>query len=723
MVVGLFLLPFVTSTGSLGWDGPKAIVLLLAMTLAWIFFLIAALRRRQAWWRGSPLDWLAVGWLVLVAVGTAMSVDPWQSLTGLNGLSGDTLPVAAGLVSLYLLVGHLFTRPREQLMLWLALLGGVGATLLVGFFQLSGFSILPSFFPRHALYHLLSGSTSDVAVLAAIIGPAALIGWRWARQRWQRLAIAAAVTLSWLIVFIYNLPVGWTVFAVGMITVVLTQAVDGPKANARVIGAAVGLTVVGLLVYVFGLANASRLPSRAEVRLDTRTAAAISWQSLVRRPVLGSGPQTWYQDFVRYRPVSYNRTPLWNRRFVAANAGWWQIIATGGLAMTLFWLGLFVTAGGAAWMNGGKKSPYPLFLALMTLIIGVVAGFFGTWSLTLLAMIWLALGTVRALRIEGRAKLPPLGAWSAVSAALVILAVIGVWVPVGRATASVILTDRVQGMITARAALSDIRRTLNRAAALDGHNLTAGGLLANSFAAEGFNDLQRGATTNAMTLFRRAAGTMTQTVERNSRDPFAYELMNNFLNDLATVLADVDTQARQNFLRLRRLEPSSPIHDVGYGQVLMVERARLLSGENPSEAETSRAAALAQQALTAFDQALEKKPDYLQAAMSKVQVHVLSGQLDTATAESLTLTRTYPNVAGVWQQYGVINAKLNRQAEAVEAFERSLTLDPRDPTTYLAFAQSYLDQQKTDEAKKVLDRGLAVLPTDSRLQSKRGELQ
>lgn len=61
-----------------------------------------------------------------------------------------------------------------------------------------------------------------------------------------------------------------------------------------------------------------------------------SWYVLVdtikESPVWGAGPGNYLTAFNRFRPLSYNMTPLWNVRFASANNFWFSFLTETGLA-------------------------------------------------------------------------------------------------------------------------------------------------------------------------------------------------------------------------------------------------------------------------------------------------------------------------------------------------------------------------------------------------------
>jgi serine/threonine protein kinase/tetratricopeptide (TPR) repeat protein len=120
--------------------------------------------------------------------------------------------------------------------------------------------------------------------------------------------------------------------------------------------------------------------------------------------------------------------------------------------------------------------------------------------------------------------------------------------------------------------------------------------------------------------------------------------------------------------------------------------------------------ALAEAAIQA---AFRLRPDAGEAHLARAQ-NLYRGYLDYdgALAELEIAAKTLPNDAGVFELKGYIQRRQGKQEEAVRSLERAIALDPRNSFTLQQIALSYRHLRRFAEEKSVLDRALAIEPSD-----------
>ncbi len=724
LTLGIFLTPLlVLSWTNDIWETTKAMVLLITVGAAWLCYFLAVLRRREHQWMMSRVDWLVVALWASLGVSALTSVNRWQSFVGVSGSTTEAFPVVTALVGMYFLAGQIFRTTAERQAGWGAMLAGVGLALVGQLFQFADFSLLPPSLPRaNTVFSTISNSLTDVAILAALFGSAVLLFWNGTSERWQRWSIAAGVVLSWLVVLLAGRPVGWAVWAIGMIAAVLHQAAKGKKADTRMIIVAVVLAAAGMAAQVFGLHRQAGLANGPDVTLDQTTTRSIVQSVVTTRPVFGTGGTTWYQDFVSERPTSFNETPFWSTRFINASSGWWQALATTGLFGVLLWSATLGLAGWQLWISWTKK-PTVVSLGTLGLIAGVViSGFFAAWSLPLLAMLWFSLGLNRATQLESVAKKSqPIRLGFPVAFILATLVIIATWFFAGRIYAAEVMIQQTRVAISRSEKLSTVVSQLEAILRLNKRQSDAAVLLANAYATQAEELLQASDTATATTRIQQAVATVQAAIVNDPKNPAMIEAMNNLLNRLNAYVEDAAAAASRNFATLRQLEPTNPVHDVGYGQTLMIVRARLLAG-TPTDEQKTQAQKITDQALGAFDAALKKKRDYPQAMYAKAQALTAIDQPTAAITLLEPLVADYPAVSVFWGELAAAQSKAKLTESAVASFQRAIDLAPTDPTFYLELAQHYVDTGQTDQAKQTLTKGLAASDNDTALQQKLDEL-
>ena len=91
-----------------------------------------------------------------------------------------------------------------------------------------------------------------------------------------------------------------------------------------------------VLFFVLFNGSAGRLTgalgmSFSDVRPSWQTTMDISKQSLKKGVVLGTGPNTFLYDWLKFKPASINNTAFWNARFVSGSSFLSSSLATTGV--------------------------------------------------------------------------------------------------------------------------------------------------------------------------------------------------------------------------------------------------------------------------------------------------------------------------------------------------------------------------------------------------------
>lgn len=702
------------------WELHKLTILLLLMTVAGCAYFVASLRRGSFRWTWHPLDVVVLLLAAMAVIGTFVSVDWWQSLGGVNGWQSHTLPAVLGYVGLYFLIAKTFRTAHDRMIGWISLLTGVGVALLLQMFQYSDASFLPASLAKIPLFSLFGSGLAGGSIMAAFFGGAALLFWHQAKERWQRVTIIAGVTLSWLILLLLGQPIGWAVFIIGMVAVVVQQSRRGTTSMAMTI-TALALAIAGMVAQFTHLAEYSSLPIQPDVALDQSTSMSVAFQAIWHRPVLGTGPATWFQDFVAYRPASFNQHPEWNVRFIQAGGEWWQIVATKGIVGLGLWWAIMGLATVMLWRQWQQTFAPTVMIGLFWIAAMFLAGFVVTWSLPAMVILWAIIGLNRAAIMPwAKLKATPItpGLYG-LGTALVLLAII-FWIPAAGVYASEVALhgahisiNRLDSGATRQAnqnILAAAEKKVLNALRLNTRNIQARSFLANLYATDAGIAAQDNKASEVTALTGKTIAQMDQAKRDSHGNPAVYETDNNILNSLSGLIPDVITRAQANFRTLQRIEPSSPIHDVGLGQTLMLERGQLTS------ADAGRQAGLLQEAIAAYTKAIEKKPDYLQAVFSRALAYVEAGQYDQALTDLTHATPTNAaELSDILTQKGVVLTKLKRYTDAAGILDQAIRANSTNTRAYLAAAANQAAAGDKAKAKTLIEQGLQNIPGDDEL--------
>ena len=380
-----FLLPiWVLPTTVLPLDINKAYLAYTLITIAGLCWLASYLQRGVIKVPKS-LVLLFLGVIIIIWLAASLfSQNSKLSFIG-AGYELDTFAAITFLGVAAFLLAMLF-QERKYILQFIAFLFA-GATLSF-IFQLfhSGFGItlLPwKIFPTKTSN--LIGAWNEVAIFFGFIGLLALILFETLNFKPLKKPLLGLVIVALLAMAMVNFSTAWTVLGIFVIvflvygfSVLRTLQVKKDKTdltyNHRVMWLPLivlfivlffifGRLLVGDLITSLGLAT-------VEVRPSWNSTIDVVKQTLsqgVSSLLLGSGPNTFLYDWLRFKPASINATMFWNTRFSVGVGLLPSLTATAGILGGIAWLGFLIFLlmhGFKALMYSGDDRTRGLLLAL-----------------------------------------------------------------------------------------------------------------------------------------------------------------------------------------------------------------------------------------------------------------------------------------------------------------------------------------------------------------------
>jgi len=168
-----------------------------------------------------------------------------------------------------------------------------------------------------------------------------------------------------------------------------------------------------------------------------------------------------------------------------------------------------------------------------------------------------------------------------------------------------------------------------------------------------------------------------------------------FLGKLYTTTDHID-EAAKAFTDVLKLNPSATAARIE------LSRVQLADQKIDASVESAR-------------QALKDQPDNPDARLLLARGLVARGELAPAEVELKALLATYPNVAAVHSQIGVLSLVKRDQVAARRAFERALALDGRSLEAIAGLVRLDLAAGKTAEARARVETSVAQTPDDGPL--------
>ncbi len=334
-ILPLFFLATAVAPAAFG----KSLLFYCATAAAFIFWLFTCLQKGELKIPKSGLL-LAAGAIIAVwLVSSIFSLNPSISFIG-TGYEIGTFTFFLFLVLALFLVSMFFQDEKKSAIFYLAIFS---SSLIVFVFQLFqtvfGMTIFSNIF-RTPTDNLIGG-WNDFAIFFGFIGLSALCFFELSGfSKALKAVFLLMIILSLTAMLAVNFATGWIIFGffVLIFLVYLFSESFYSHSDSRA-GKFVRLSIFILFLVLFfilakgllGGITAALNTGMIEVRPSWNTTFEIVRQVLKESPALGSGPNTFLYDWLRFKPESINVTAFWNVRFQSGIGHLLSMVATAGI--------------------------------------------------------------------------------------------------------------------------------------------------------------------------------------------------------------------------------------------------------------------------------------------------------------------------------------------------------------------------------------------------------
>lgn len=717
-LVPIFVIPF----------GGAPFVFSKTMLAALIAFILLALFTVRTLKRGSldiPWSWLSTALVLLplsYLVSSIFSSHPALSFWGYQ-LDSDTFGFIALASGIALLVSISIDVRAKVTSPFLALLFASWVVFLFQLVQIFGNAPLPVSLFADPTTNLI-GSWNEFGIFVGLIASLALLAV--ASLPLSRLHHALVdVTLVVAIFFLalVNFKEAWIVVAVvAFIMLVYTLSSQyfmksGGGSTHHVIIPVIVLALALFFVFAGG-GTASALQDVFHVRaLDVRPSIQGTLTVLEgvygESPVVGSGPNTFNAEWLKYRPGAVLATPFWGTHFNSGSGAIPTAVAVGGIVVAVGWLVLLVaivyTAVRALIVvpaSGDRLYFLTALAALGTSYLSVMHILYTPGSgMTILYFVMLGLliaslrdtPLARSLRISFSAA-PRIGFVAVLAVLLLLVAGLGALYGVGRTYASTVSYNHA----VAAANTGDLDRaevSLVRALALAKED--------QYYRAASVIDLAR-----LSSIVQ--SGKTDATAQTGFRDALASAVKN------ANAAVEIDPARFENWLAkadVYGLVVPLKIDGAFDNAIAALESAQHLSPMSP-EVDFRVAQAKAGNgdtngARVAIGAALAKKADYTDAILFLAQIELGDGNLKEAIDSVKAAVYFEPTNATLLYQLGVLLIANKEYQDAATALEAALGVDSSFANAKFFLAEAYAFLDRTDEAATLMKELMSQNPDNA----------
>lgn len=685
----IFALPLAVAPLASG----KAILFFGGILLTAFFWILAALQKGSV---KIPQSALLISCAAVVLVWLASALSSGNASLSLAGklYDLDTFSVFFA-ASLALFFGSMiFQSEKRAFVFYLLLFLSSFIAFAFQFFHLIfGINIIPfNIFPYNTSN--LIGGWNDFSIFFGFIGLVSLALLETAKFGWKmKIFFYFSLIMSFLAMISANFFNNWIIFGVFSLLIFI-MALFKSRFSEQAKGVGIKnffrVSLFVLLAVIFftffretaGNINNILKTSSTEVRPSWSATLDIARKSLKDNAVLGTGPNTFVYDWLKFKPAAVNNTIFWNVRFSSGVGYFPSTMATTGIlgiaAIAVFliillsyWKKVFSREENSARLSGGQSTDTLTISSFLSAIYLWTFIIFYAPGILIFTLAFVITGVFLALLANGGKIGVAEVSFSGKTKSGMIFMVVGIILLIGTASSAYFYTRKFLALNNYGQALKIFEKS---------------------------GDIDK------------AGKKLTQAAGMDKQDEYYRALSELGLVSLSQIVASKDIPADRAAALFRdnlgiaiayareaaRINPADPVNWMQLGRVyesvvaLKVEKADEAALNSYAEAfkvsplDPSPFVASARVAMQTgkindarkyLQSALNLKPDFADALFILSQIEAQSGNLKEAILKTEQAATVSPNSPGIFFQLGLLRYQNNNLNAARTAFERAVGLN------------------------------------------------
>jgi len=442
----------------------------------------------------------------------------------------------------------------------------------------------------------------------------------------------------------------------------------------------------------------------------------LSWKvafgtvtSNLKNGFLGSGIGTYFYDFSKFKPIEFNKNPLWQIRFdrpgnhlseILATMGFLGLlsyIALVGMFLLISWMLITVPKSqfliSKGWWVGGVQ--FPILMAFTAIL---VSQFFYYQNTVLAFLFWLFLalsvvswGKPIKEKTFSLKKSPRL---SLISTALLVtigLAILGSYYFAQKFYRADILYTKAQKTPLGPAQTALLEKAVSLNSGLSQYRI----ILARDYLDEGLLELRKPLDEQNSTLLQeklaKAIDEARVSVQLSPNYVAGWETLGMVYRDIHPIVQGAGEWGVKAFEKAISLEPTNPILETELGKLYLVFEDT-------------------QKAKEAFGKAKELKSDYLDALLQEALIDEKENNLSQALKKVENLAEISPFDTNILFQLGRLYFKNNQIDEAISQFKKVLEIFPNHSNALYSLGVIWSQKGKKDLAIEAFEKVLELNP-------------
>jgi len=687
-------------------------------------------------------------------IGTLLSTDMYSSFFGFYGrFNGGFVQYAALAIIFLVAVNNIKSLKRVTEYLY-SFIFAYTVILVISFLQVFGAYVFPWDFTRIGSFNPTGASLTSLSIfLAAGLGVILCVMLK--ESGWRRVCSAIIAVAALVFMFLTDISVGWIGLVAAMVIIfaVVVMRMDQFKGKAASWLPLVFLAVAVAFILI-PVGNLFNLNIPTEISLGRPVSWDITTATISEDPILGSGPETFFQDFNAQRPGQFNESLIWNMRFDKAGTQVFQdmstlgilgIITLGAIVVTFVWeimRSLTKAKSREDWLV--VLAPFAAWVSL------IVVCFFYFFNTTLFFTSWIMMalavaGAVYLRREAGEkveykrsfAKSPQVAMITSLIFLLILIGGIVSFYYLGKMyLADVHYRNSQEKLATtedfvgaANEAVSAAR--LNRQRSVY-HRGAAQSFMAvaNQEAIKEEPDVN--IVSNNVGLAIDAARSAADIDPTNVVN---WEFLAGIYQNAGLYVRGVDGWVTEAYDKAIELDPNNPVLWNNLGKAYVIKSDRILvAALQDLQSQVEQTGATSQQEIPAdkraeaeealntaiekFQKAIELKQNYFDAHLSLAQTYDKKGDREQAVQQMQIAVRLAPSNPDALYELGRIYYNNEQLDEAEAQFEAALAIFEDHSNSLYSLGLIYLQREENDKALEKFKQVLELNPGNEDVQEK-----